>query len=116
MDNPFGIVVGSERKGPKAEPQLRFYPSEKAFAYLEEKGGKDFYNFQALESAAEGLYDVREALKLTFPVVVEKLNPSGTTDESDPQYVAEVALCKIYNTVSAVYDNVVITARSARQS
>ena len=36
LDNPFGVVVGSERAGKKAEPCLRHYGSEKAFAYLEE--------------------------------------------------------------------------------
>ena len=59
------------------------YVSEKAFVFLEDKGGKDFYNFQALESAAEALYDVIGSLKATFPSVVEKLNPDGATDEND---------------------------------
>ena len=78
-DNPFGVVVGSERSGKKAEPCLRHYSAEKAYAYLEENGGKppgkDFYNFQVIESAAEALFDVVEHLKLTFPVVVAKVNP-----------------------------------------
>ena len=107
VDNPFGVVTGSERAGAKAEPQLRHYTSEKAFVFLEDKGGKDFYNFQALESSAEALYDVVEALKQTFPVVVEKINLEGETDETSPQYVAERELCKIYNTVKAIYDNVI---------
>ena len=106
-DNPFGVVTGSERTGPKAEPQLRHYVAEKAFVFLEEKGGKDFYNFQALESAAEALYDTVSALKTTFPSVVAKLNPDGATDENDLQYVAERELCKIHNTVKAVCDNVI---------
>ena len=93
LDNPFGVVTGSERTGPKGEPQLWHYVSEKAFVFLEDKGGKDFYNFQALESAAEALY--------------EKLNPDGATDENDPQYIAERELCKVYNTVKAIYDNVI---------
>ena len=107
LDNPFGVVTGSERTGPKGEPQLWHYASEKAFVFLEDKGGKDFYNFQALESAAEALYDVIGSLKATFPSVVEKLNPDGATDENDPQYIAERELCKVYNTVKAIYDNVI---------
>ena len=110
-DNPFGVVVGSERKGKKAEPCLRHYSAEKAYAYLEENGGKppgkDFYNFQVIESAAEALFDVVEHLKLTFPIVVAKVNPKGSVDELDPAYIAERELCKVYNTVKAVYDNVI---------
>ena len=64
-------MSGAERAGSKAEPQLRFYNTEKAFVFLEEKGDKAFYNFQVLESAAEALFDVLEALKLNFPWVVE---------------------------------------------
>ena len=97
-DNPFGVVVGSERSGKKAEPCLRHYAAEKAFAFLEENGGKapdkDFYNFQVIESAAEALFDVVEHLKLTFPVVIKKVNPAGSVDENDPAYVAERELCK----------------------
>jgi len=107
VDNPFGVVTGSERAGSKAEPQLRHYVSEKAFVFLEDKGGKDFHNFQVLESAAEALYDVIDGLKTTFPTVITKLNPDGVTDENDPQYIAERELCKVYNTVKAIYDNVV---------
>ena len=103
-DNPLGVVVGSERKGKKAEPCLRHYSAEKAYAYLEENGGKppgkDFYNFQVIESAAEALFDVVEHLKLTFPVVVAKVNPKGSVDELDPTYIAERELCKVYNTVT----------------
>ena len=106
-ENPFGVVVGSERAGAKAEPCLRHYGSEKAFAYLEENGGKDFYNFQCLESAAEGLFDVIDHVRTTFPVVIAKVNPEGAVDETDPGYIAERELCKVYNSVKAVYDNVV---------
>ena len=107
VDNPFGVVVGSERAGSKAEPQLRFYPTEKAFSYLEDQGGKDFHNFQVLESSAEALFDIVGSLKNIFPVVIAKVNPDGAVDETDPQYIAERELCKVYNTVKAVYDNVV---------
>ena len=107
VDNPVGVVVGSERAGSKAEPQLRFYPTEKAFSYLEDKGGKDFHNFQVLESSAEALFDIVGSLKNIFPVVIAKVNPDGAVDETDPQYIAERELCKVYNTVKAVYDNVV---------
>eukprot|EP01050_Picozoa_sp_SAG11_P010772 SAG11_NODE_1100_length_5869_cov_8.279896_1_plen_295_part_00 len=106
-NNPFGTVSGAERAGSKAEPQLRFYNTEKAFVFLEEKGDKAFYNFQVLESAAEALFDVTEALKLNFPLVVEKVNPEGEVDEESPQYAVERELCKIYNTVKATYDNVI---------
>jgi hypothetical protein len=89
LENPFGIVVGSERSGTKAEPSLWHYGGEKAFSYLEENGGKEFYNFQCLESAAEAMFDVLAHLKVTFPIVIEKVNPDGLVDEADPAYVAE---------------------------
>ena len=44
-------------KDAAAEPALRFYNDEVAFKWIEGKGGKDFHNFQALESAAEALFD-----------------------------------------------------------
>ena len=107
--NPFGLIVGAERAGPRAEPQLRHYSSdsEKAFGYLEDKGGKEFYNFQCLESAAEALWDVIEHLRVCFPQTVAKLNPDASVDATDPAYAAEVELCKAYNTIKAVYDNVI---------
>ena len=65
--------------GTQGRKCLRHCSGEKAYAYLEENGGKppgkDFYNFQVIESAAEALFDIVEHLKLTFPVVVAKLNP-----------------------------------------
>ena len=33
-------MTGAERAGPKAELQLQFYGTEKAFVFLEEKGDK----------------------------------------------------------------------------
>eukprot|EP01047_Picozoa_sp_COSAG01_P100079 COSAG01_NODE_29985_length_625_cov_2.836502_1_plen_172_part_00 len=36
-DNPFGVIVGSERSGAKAEPCLRHYPTEKAFSFVTEQ-------------------------------------------------------------------------------
>ena len=49
--NPFG-GSGAAREDAAAEPAMRFYNDEVAFEWLETRGGKDFHNFQALESAA----------------------------------------------------------------
>lgn len=64
--NPFG-GPGTVRGGDDLEPRLRAYPDEVAYKWIESKGGKDFFNFQALESAAEEgvvrrVGEVREAL------------------------------------------------------
>lgn len=102
--NPFG-VTGTTREGDEAEPQLRAYGEEVAFKYIELKGGKDFHNFQALESAAEAIFDIKEELISLFPFVVEKVNPDGR--EESEAYEVERRLCSVFNTVSATYDNVI---------
>lgn len=104
--NPFG-GPGVTREGKELEPALRFYPQETAFKHLEEKGGKDFYSFQAFESAAEAIYDVLEKLKVLAPTVVKGVNPKSVEDEEDPGYQAEREICKVYNSLSAVYHNVI---------
>ena len=57
--NPFG-GPGTVRGGDDLEPRLRAYPDEVAYKWIESKGGKDFFNFQALESAAEVLFRIRQ--------------------------------------------------------
>eukprot|EP01048_Picozoa_sp_COSAG05_P006102 COSAG05_NODE_381_length_10519_cov_17.942131_2_plen_314_part_00 len=104
-NNPFG-GPGVTREGPELEPALRFYPHETAFKYLEEKGGKDFYSFQAFESAAEAIFDVLEKLKVLAPTVVKGVNPQSAEDEADPAYQAEREICKVFNSLNAVYHNV----------
>ena len=104
-NNPFG-GPGVTREGPELEPALRFYPQETAFKYLEEKGGKDFYSFQAFESAAEAIFDVLEKLKVLAPTVVKGVNPQSAEDEADPAYQAEREICKVFNSLNAVYHNV----------
>lgn len=104
-NNPFG-GPGVTREGPELEPALRFYPQETAFKYLEEKGGKDFYSFQAFESATEAIFDVLEKLKILAPTVVKGVNPQSAEDEADPAYQAEREICKVFNSLNAVYHNV----------
>ena len=60
-----------------------------------------------LESSAEALFDIVGSLKNISPMAIAQVNPDGAVDETDPQYIAERELCKVYNTVKAVYDNVV---------
>ena len=102
--NPFG-AAGIVREGDEAEPQLRVYGEEVAFKYTELKGGKDFHNFQALESAAEAIFDIKEELISLFPFVIEKVNPEGREDNEE--YEVERRLCRVFNTVAATYDNVI---------
>ena len=104
--NPFG-GLSAAREDAAAEPALRFYNDEVAFKWIETKGGKDFYNFQALESTAEALFDLIDSIATLFPHVVEKINPKKVVDETSAEYQVELALCRVYNTVKATYDNVV---------
>jgi hypothetical protein len=109
--NPFGRVAPEEREGDRAEPQLRDYSGEKTWDHLEGQASKDskstknLHNYQALSSACEGLFDGLRLIETAFPQVVLKVNPDRVEDDSDPQYQAELALIKAYNTVKAVYDN-----------
>ena len=73
---------------------------------MEKKGGKDFYSFQAFESAAEAIFDVLEKLKVLAPNVVKGVNPQSAEDEADPAYQAEREICKVFNSLNAVYHNV----------
>ena len=104
--NPFG-GPGTVRGGDDLEPRLRAYPDEVAYKWIESKGGKDFFNFQALESAAEVLFDVRAKFAKLCPFVVETINPDRIEDEADEKYRAERELCKVYNSLSAAYDNII---------
>jgi hypothetical protein len=104
--NPFG-GPGAAREDAAAEPALRFYTDEVAFKFIESKGGKDFHNFQALESAAEALFDVTEKLQELFPCVVEKVNPDKSVDLESAEHLIEIELCKVFNTLKATYDNII---------
>ena len=98
--NTFG-GLSAAREDAAAEPALRFYNDEVAFKWIETKGGKDFYNFQALESTAEALFDLIDSIATLFPHVVDKINPKKVVDETSAEYQVELALCRVYNTVKA---------------
>jgi len=106
-DNPFG-GPGVVRKGKDAEPQNRWYTGEVAFDWYKQKGGKEFHSFQSFESAAEASFDIIAHFKQVVPHVVEKqVNPERVEDESDPKYQAERELSKLYNSIVALYENVI---------
>ena len=104
-DNPFG-GPGVLREGKDAEPNLRWYSTEVAFEYLRKRGGKEFHSFQALESGCEACFDILAQLEVLLPDVVKGINPKSVEDEEDPAYQAERDICKIYNSVNAVYHNI----------
>jgi hypothetical protein len=104
--NPFG-GPGTIREGEELEPTFRTYPNETAYKHVEKRGGKDLINYRCINSTAEALWDLRAKLATLLPFVCEqKLNPERKEDLSEEAKI-ELEFCKCYNTLGAIYDNII---------